>query len=168
MGAERRVSHAQTWERGPPSALAEFTLFHCYQLGSIPEGNTSKSQLQSSICIVITRTPEIRTVTTSITAPLSISANANVGTSSRVCARKTLHSAPYWRKERFSGNGACRVTFKYLPQSLKNHEKQRKITKRNTRPTAFYLHFYSTESLSCCIQRLTRLFRFNKADQIIL
>ena len=28
MGAERRVSRAQTRERGPPSALAEIDIFH--------------------------------------------------------------------------------------------------------------------------------------------
>ena len=80
-------------------------------------------------CIVIPRTPESRTVTTSITAPLSISAHANVGTCSRVCARKTLRSATHWCKEKFTGNGACRVTFKYLPPVPQNHEKQRKSKK---------------------------------------
>ena len=30
MGAERRVSRAHTWERGPPSALAE--IFHLFCL----------------------------------------------------------------------------------------------------------------------------------------
>ena len=27
MGGGRRVPHARTWERGPPLALAEFTIF---------------------------------------------------------------------------------------------------------------------------------------------
>jgi hypothetical protein len=40
MGGERRVSHAQTWERGPPSTLAEifFFLFFLPLLFKIPEG----------------------------------------------------------------------------------------------------------------------------------
>ena len=41
---------------------------------------------------------------------------------------------------------------------------QAKITERNTRPTAFNSHCYSTESLSCTGQRLTRLPMLTKAD----
>ena len=41
---------------------------------------------------------------------------------------------------------------------------EEKITKRNTRPTAFNSHCYSTESLSCTGQRLTRLPMLTKAD----
>ena len=41
---------------------------------------------------------------------------------------------------------------------------KRKITKRIARPTALNSHCYSTESLSCTGQRLTRLPMLTKAD----
>ena len=43
-----------------------------------------------------------------------ISAHADGGPRSRVCARLTLRSAPHRRERKFSGTCACRVTFKHL------------------------------------------------------
>ena len=41
MGAERRVSRAQTRERGPPSALAEFYFLFCYETKTTREMKTT-------------------------------------------------------------------------------------------------------------------------------
>ena len=49
---------------------------------------------------------------------LKISASADVGPRSRVCARKSLCSAPHQHERKFSGAHVCRVTFKRLPQPL--------------------------------------------------
>jgi hypothetical protein len=50
-----------------------------------------------------------------------ISASADGGPRSRVCARETLRSAPHRRERKFSGAHVCRVTFKHLPQPLRSH-----------------------------------------------
>ena len=55
-----------------------------------------------------------------------ISAYTDGGPRSRVSARETLHSVPHRRELKFFDTHVCRVTFKDLPKSLKNHEKQRK------------------------------------------
>ena len=52
---------------------------------------------------------------------VKISDHADGGPRSRVCARKTLRSAPHRRERKFSGARVCRVTFKHLPQPLKSH-----------------------------------------------
>ena len=50
-----------------------------------------------------------------------ISAHANGGPRSRVCARETLCSAPHRREWKFSAARVCSVTFKHIPKSLRNH-----------------------------------------------
>jgi hypothetical protein len=56
------------------------------------------------------------------------------------------------------------VAVQSLSVNLTTHWRKEKITKRNTKPTAFNSHCYSTESLSCTGQRLTRLPMLTKAD----
>jgi hypothetical protein len=53
--------------------------------------------------------------------PLKISAHADGGPRSRVCARETLLSAPHQRERKFFRARVCRVTFKHLPQPLTSH-----------------------------------------------
>ena len=48
-----------------------------------------------------------------------ISAHANGGPRSRVCARETLRSAPHRHERKFSGTRFCRVTFKIFENKLK-------------------------------------------------
>ena len=79
----------------------------------------------------------------------------------------------YYRWEYLSS--LCKLLTK-LPQTNHQHKTKqnnlvevvllsvKKITERNTRPTAFNSHCYSTESLSCTGQRLTRLFMLTKSD----
>ena len=55
-----------------------------------------------------------------ITANIKISAYADGGPRSRVCAWETLRSAPHRRTRKFSAAPVCRITFKYLPQLLTN------------------------------------------------
>ena len=50
-----------------------------------------------------------------------ISARADGGPRSRVCARETLRSAPHLNERKFSGAHVCRVTFKHLLQPLRSH-----------------------------------------------
>jgi hypothetical protein len=50
-----------------------------------------------------------------------ISASADGGPRSRVCAPETLCSAPHRHLRKFSGTRVCRVTFKHLPQPLRSH-----------------------------------------------
>jgi hypothetical protein len=52
---------------------------------------------------------------------MKISAHADGGPRSRVCACETLRSAPHRREQKFSGTHVCRVTFKQIPQPLKTH-----------------------------------------------
>jgi hypothetical protein len=47
----------------------------------------------------------------SIESDQKISAHADGGPRSRVCARETLRSAPHRRERKFSGARVCRVTF---------------------------------------------------------
>ena len=48
-----------------------------------------------------------------------ISAHADGGPRSRVCARETLRSAPQRHERKFSGTRFCRVTFKIFEKNLK-------------------------------------------------
>ena len=48
-----------------------------------------------------------------------ISAHADGGPRSRVCAREALRSAPHRRERKFSGTHFCRVTFKASPPTIK-------------------------------------------------
>ena len=48
----------------------------------------------------------------------TISANADGGPRSRVCARETLRLAPHRRERKFSGAHVCRVTLKHLPKRI--------------------------------------------------
>ena len=50
-----------------------------------------------------------------------ISASADGGPRSRVCARWTLRLAPHRHERKFFGAHVCRVTFKHLPQPLRSH-----------------------------------------------
>ena len=50
-----------------------------------------------------------------------ISASADGGPRSRVCARLTVRSSPHRHERKLSGTRVCRVTFKHLPQPLKSN-----------------------------------------------
>ena len=50
-----------------------------------------------------------------------ISAHDDGGPRSRVCACKTIRSAPQQCERKFSGAHVCRVTFKHLSQFLRSH-----------------------------------------------
>ena len=52
-----------------------------------------------------------------------ISAHADGGPRSRVCARETLCSAPHRRDRKFSGTRVCRVAFKHFPNPQKSYPK---------------------------------------------
>ena len=54
------------------------------------------------------------TTTRTTTRNVKISAHADGGPRSRVCARETLRSAPHRRERKFSGACVYRVTFKHL------------------------------------------------------
>ena len=50
-----------------------------------------------------------------------ISAHVDGGPCTRICACKTLRSAPHRHKRKFSGTHFCKVTLKHLPQPLRTH-----------------------------------------------
>ena len=58
---------------------------------------------------------------TGLRRKIEISAGADGGPHFRICARKTLRSAPHGHHRKFSGARSCRVTFKHLPQPLRSH-----------------------------------------------
>ena len=49
---------------------------------------------------------------------IKISAHADGGPRSRVCARETLRSAPYQHERKFSSARVCKVTLKHLPKPI--------------------------------------------------
>jgi hypothetical protein len=66
-----------------------------------------------------------------------ISAHADGGPRSRVCARDTLNAAPHRHEWKFSGPRVCRITFKHLTQTpqksyakFRNHRKPFEIFKK--------------------------------------
>ena len=67
-----------------------------------------------------------------------ISAHADGGPRSRVCARETLRSAPHRRERKFSGARVCRIAFIPPPQLLRTH-----IQLSNLRKPLFSLQKYN-------------------------
>ena len=55
------------------------------------------------------------TLFTYITLYIKISAHAYGGPRSRICARETLRSAPYWGERKFSVAHVCRIALNHLP-----------------------------------------------------
>ena len=50
-----------------------------------------------------------------------ISAHADGGPRSQVCARETLRSAPHRDERKFFGAHVCRIALNYLPQPIRRH-----------------------------------------------
>ena len=82
----------------------------------VMDRNTKKGKMRSEI-----KCEKIFEKFNELEKHIKISAHADGGPHSRVCAHETLCSAPHRRERKFSGARVCRVTFKHLPQPLRSH-----------------------------------------------